>query len=209
MRRSKKTYFRGFILLMIGVFLSVHTTFAWLREGAANDDSIIEAGDTGMEMYWTKDIKSDKWIDVEKSGEPIFNCQYWEPGYTEVRYIKIKNIGDIPLEYEFTLVAENPDEKLADVIDVYLIDDVTENVEIRNAVSEMKYMGTLTDIFNGKIMREGVLSGSDTIDAQFKSDESTMAIVLQMKENADNKYQNQMIKDGFSIRVIATQLYLQ
>ena len=45
-------------------------------------------------MYWTEDFASTNWNKIEENVvSPIFDYDKWEPGYTDVKYIKIEFVG--------------------------------------------------------------------------------------------------------------------
>lgn len=58
---------------------------------------VAHIGKLNAEMHWSEkllDADSDEWKNVENS-EPVFNHNDWEPGYTELRYVKVSNNGSL------------------------------------------------------------------------------------------------------------------
>jgi hypothetical protein len=136
-------------------------------------------------------------------GTAIFNNNKWEPGYAEVRHIKISNKGSLALKYKVLFKANGQVSDLADVIDVYYADpaeQVRNKAEIANLVDlgKMVKLGTLTQVLAslGETGNGELLAGqADTI---------TLALVMQ--ETAGNEYAGKSIGDSFTIQVLATQL---
>lgn len=46
----------------------------------------------------------------------MFHYDKWEPGYTEVRYLKLVNAGNLALNYNLALTPKGEVGKLAEVI---------------------------------------------------------------------------------------------
>ena len=97
------------ISLILCIAVLVGTTFAWFTDKVEVRGNIIKAGNLDIEMYWTEDYDGQNtiWHNVEDDGyKTIFNYDKWEPGYTDVKYIKIVNNGNLALNYEFAITPE-------------------------------------------------------------------------------------------------------
>ena len=79
-------------------------------------------------LEWSNDFASGIWNDV--SGTSVYSVSDFEPGSEAVRYFKISNPGSLAFSYDFKFSADAELGKLADVIDVYYISDVSENVSV-------------------------------------------------------------------------------
>ena len=201
---TNKTTKRALLTSVMALFLCftmlLGTTFAWFTDSVTSSDNIIKSGTLDVTMEWydgTKavpDKDSADWIDA--STGPIFKSDLWEPGYTEVRHIKIANEGSLALKYQLSIAANGEVSELADVIDVYYIDPATQIAD-RTALVDDNKLGTLTSV---------LAAISSTASGELKAGENhTVTLALKMRENAGNDYQKLAIGTDFSVVLMATQ----
>ena len=195
---TKRALLMSALSLLLCVSMLVGTTFAWFTDSVTSDSNIIKAGNLDVEMYWaegTEDPNSANWKDASKGA--IFDYDNWEPGYTQVRHIKIANEGTLALKYQVSILANGEVSELANVIDVYYVDPAVQ-VENRAALNDANKLGTLAEVL-AKLGETGygeLIAGSaDTITLAFK-----------MRESAGNEYMNKSIGANFSVVLNATQL---
>ena len=195
---AKRALVASLLVLAICFTSFLATTFAWFTDAVSSDNNIIQTGRLDVEMYWADgkdDPETAAWKDA--SDGAIFNNDKWEPGYTEVRHIKIANEGTLALQYKVVIVANGEVTDLADVIDVYYIDPAVQ-VATRDALATAPKLGTLTEVLAG--LGE---SGSGYLA---KGESDMITIALKMQESAGNEYQNTALCDGgFTIQLLATQ----
>ena len=174
------------------------STFAWFTDSAVSSGNIIKSGKLDVEMYWadgTKSPESVEWKDASTGA--IFNYDKWEPGYVEVRHIKIENAGTLAFKYKVNFVANGQVSDLSDVIDVYYADPAIQ-VADRSALTDANKIGTLTEVLAGM---------EETAYGELIAGEKHMiTLAMKMRENAGNEYQDKSIGSDFSIQLIATQL---
>ncbi len=198
---TKNALISSVVLLALCFSMLVGTTFAWFTDSAASTGNIIETGNLNVEMYWadgTKAVPADKSADWQNaSAGAIFSHTLWEPGYAEVRHIKIANEGSLALKYKVNIIANGEVSELSDVIDVYYVDPAVQ-VPGADALVDDYYIGTLTEV----LAKLGE-TGSGELEAG-KAD--TITIALRMNKDAGNKYQGMSIGTDFSIQLLATQL---
>lgn len=104
MKDSKKALSSSILSLVLCVVMLIGTTFAWFSDKISSGQNIIRSGNLDIEMYWTDDLESGEWFNVEDDKHnTIFNYDNWEPGYTDVKYIKIVNAGSLALNYELSI----------------------------------------------------------------------------------------------------------
>ena len=211
---NKKTTKRALVMsvlsLVLCVSMFVGTTFAWFTDEVVSSNNIIKSGSLDVKMLWSND--KTNWTDASTGA--IFDYKYWEPGYTDVKYIKIENVGDLALKFRLDIIPNVLPTagtfNLADVIDVYMF-DASATVD-RAAIDAATPVGTLANLItaangaaNGTLLpADGVGSNRNNgIDAP--KGEITYCIVLKMQESADNNYQNLSVGDGFRVQLLATQ----
>jgi len=188
------------LALLLCVSMLVGTTFAWFTDSVTSSNNIIKSGNLDIEMYWAKGIEdpnADATVWTDASTGAIFNYDKWEPGYTEVRHIKISNEGTLALKYQLHIFANGDVSDLSDVIDVYFIDPA-QQVADRTALAGIKPVSTLTEALAGM---PGNANG--TLLAE---EAATVTLALKMRESAGNDYQDKAIGTDFTVQLVATQL---
>ena len=183
---TKKALASSLLALMLCVSMLLGTTYAWFTDSVVSGGNIIKSGTLDVEMWYadgTTDPDSTAWNDASTGA--IFNYDLWEPGYTEVRHIQIKNVGTLALKYKVQIVANGTPSDLADVIDVYYLDPA-QQIADRATLADLTPMGTLTQALAGMAATaSGVLVPVGKEDNGLKSSE-TITIALKMKESAGN-----------------------
>lgn len=209
---NKKRVWHKFIssILTLALFLSmfIGTTYAWFTDSAGSSDNIIRAGNLDIEMYWSDTLleaDSADWNNVENNGnEAIFNYDKWESGYTEVKYIKIVNEGNLALKYMLNIVPSGDAGILADVIDVYYVENPT-SVLTRQMINDVVSVGVLSEVFSKNICDNGILLPANAKERSYTCGEVIVAIALKMQETAGNEYQTLGSSCNFDVQLFATQ----
>lgn len=205
------------VLVVLGSV--VGGTIAWFTDEVTSTTNVIKSGtlDVGM-TYQTEYDPDGEWLDA--SNESIFNYGLWEPGYTQVRYLKIENLGDLAFKYQLRIkptvtgepeldldageTSSTAESKLAEVIDVYMMpitDGFTAPASFADIPADAK-IGTLFNLISNGIP-EGYLLPKNNEEG--KSNSVAYCIALHMQESAGNEYQNLSIRDGFAVQLSATQ----
>ena len=195
---TKKALMTSALSLLLCFSMLIGTTFAWFTDSVTSANNIIKSGSLDVEMYWadgTEAPDSATWTDASTGA--IFNYDKWEPGYVEVRHIKIANEGTLALKYQIKIVANGEVSDLADVIDVYYVDPA-QQIADRTALTDDNKLGTLTDV---------LANLANTANGELPAGENdTITLALKMQESAGNEYQNKSIGSDFSVILMATQL---
>ena len=208
-KSTKRALLLSALSLLMCVSMLIGSTFAWFTDSVTSSGNIIKSGSLKVMMNWadgTKEVPakdSASWINAENT--PIFAYTLWEPGYTQVRHIQIKNTGSLALKYELFIevldeegkVVSIADMELAKVIDVYFSNPAVQIAD-RTDLNENDIIGVLaeaTEEIPGSTKGE-LLAGEST--------EVTLA--LKMQESAGNEYQDIAVGASFNIKLVATQL---
>ena len=203
---TKRALLMSALALLLCLSMLVGSTFAWFTDEVTSGNNIIQSGTLDIAMEWAngkEDPATANWIDASTGA--IFNNDKWEPGYTEARHIKISNKGTLALRWNLAIVPNGTVSNLADVIDVYAIGlNYLENtsaalnakqVADRDALTGFTYVGTLAELLGSGIITDTLL----------ESEAMSFTLVLKMREEAGNEYQNLSIGTDFSIKLIANQ----
>ena len=200
-KNTKRALLASILSVALCCAMLIGSTFAWFTDSVTSTGNIIKSGTLDVEMKWaygTESLDSAKWKDASEGA--IFDYDLWEPGYTEVRHVKISNIGSLALKYEVRIAATGEVSELADVIDVYYIkggDQITDRTQLNDA----NKIGTLAQVLANPYAAKGNLLGKkgETVDADIAT------IALKMQESAGNEYQDLSIGSEFAIQLVATQ----
>ena len=93
---TKSTLLTSAIALLLCVSMLIGTTFAWFTDSATTVNNKIVAGNLDVNLYYSSDANG--WNEV-KNDTNIFTDSLWEPGHTEVVYLKVVNEGTLALKY--------------------------------------------------------------------------------------------------------------
>jgi len=215
-KTTKRALLSSALALVLCLSMLIGTTFAWFTDSVTSSGNIIKSGNLDAELNY-KNKLADNWNDASKGA--IFNYDKWEPGYVDLKYVQVKNAGNLAFKYLLSIIPEVIPEagetNLADVIDVYVWAKPTEEIE-RADIASMTKVGTLTSLMTdpdgaarGILLPAGANKDVDNLTADEKAitevGEITMAIALKMQESAGNEYQNLLVGGGFKVELLATQ----
>lgn len=195
---TKRTLVASVMSLVLCMAMLIGTTFAWFTDSVISTSNIIKSGTLDVTMEWadgTTDPDNTIWKDAGEGA--IFNYDLWEPGYTEVRHIKIENQGTLALKYQLSIIANGEVSELTDVIDVYYLDPAKQVSERTDLSADMK-IGTLT-----QVLAAIDTTASGNLEA---GQNHTITLAFKMQETAGNEYQNESIGSDFRVILSATQL---
>jgi len=203
MTKTKRSLAFSVISLLLCIAMLLGTTFAWFTDAVTSGGNIIQSGNLRAEMYWSEDFisaDSDEWKNAD--GVPVFNYDNWEPGYTDVKYIKIKNAGNLSFKWQLSIEAADEMTELADVLDVYYVNQATQEL---TSLAGKTSVGTLSEVVEKRTTMSGALLPFGTTEENYITGETVLAIALHMQEDAGNEYMTSSIGDGFELSLIATQ----
>ena len=209
MQNTKRSLLTSVTALLLCFVMLIGTTFAWFTDQATSANNIIKSGTLDIAMSWSED--NSAWNDTEGAGaKPVFDYRNWEPGYTEVRYIKVQNLGSLAFKYKMAINPTGAVGKLAEVIDVSF-DIVTDNASFvaptaDNKQGSLTKVATLKQLIDGDaIVAGGVLLPDGETATNHYSGEIVICVTFHMQETAGNEYQGASIGDAFGINLYATQ----
>ena len=95
MRNTKKALLMSVLSLLLCCSMLIGTTFAWFTDSVTSANNIIKSGNLDIELeYWN----GTEWVDVAGKSDILTN-KLWEPGVTEVAYLRVANVGSLALKY--------------------------------------------------------------------------------------------------------------
>ena len=200
MKSTKKALILSVISLLACVSMLVGSTFAWFTDSVTSAGNKIQAGTLKIDLELL-DKQSGEWSSIKESKAALFNYDLWEPGYTEVKVLKIENEGTLALKWVAQFQSNVELSALANVIDVYVLASETEiGYPADRNLSGYEKVGTVAEFVNTiEETTHGTLLAKDS-----NGDEAYLAIALKMQESAGNEYQGLSLGE-FDIRIFATQ----
>lgn len=216
-KNTKRALLTSALALLLCVSMLIGSTFAWFTDSVTSTGNIIQSGTLDVEMSWS-DSANGTYQDASQGA--IFDYKLWEPGFTQIKFIKLENKGNLALQYKLSVIPSIIDESaevdLADVIDVYTAiadSSFADPANIADVKASMMKLGTLSQLIaNAQGADTGVLlpaDGSSNVElpagAEAYTGEVTVCLALHMQETAGNEYQNLSVGEGLSVQLLATQ----
>ena len=97
---SKKALISSAFALVLSAAMLIGTTFAWFTDTASTAVNKIQSGNLKVGFqYWN----GEKYVDAKDA--TLFSEEtLWEPGHTEVVYLKVINQGNLALKYRLNTI---------------------------------------------------------------------------------------------------------
>ena len=203
---TKRSLLASVFALVLCVAMLVGSTFAWFTDTAATGVNKIQSGRLDVKLSYLND---KEWKEVSKDTKLFDDSALWEPGHTEVAYLKVENAGNLALKYKLSVNVANEvagknvnDEEfnLSDYIKMGVVNDLdgqknayTDRNDARDAVAATAgSIATYTK--TGKIAAKGA--------------EQYVALVVYMPEtvgNEANYKENNVPSIDLGVTLVATQ----
>lgn len=98
-------------LFLLLAFLGAGATAAWMTYTTPVKQNNFQVGLLDLYVEYRNDQMTD-YAEVTKES-PLFNDEaLYEPGYTQIVYLKVYNNGDIPFDYKFTVHDFNSEDSM-------------------------------------------------------------------------------------------------
>lgn len=95
--KTKKALRGSLLALFLCIVLLIGTTFAWFTDTASTGVNKIQAGNLDVELEYSTDCAT--WKTANETTQMFADNVLWEPGHTEVVYLRVKNAGNLALKY--------------------------------------------------------------------------------------------------------------
>ena len=200
-KSTKRALLMSALSLLMCVSMLIGSTFAWFTDSVTSAGNKIQSGTLKLDLELL-DKETNVWNSIKEDQTALFDYDLWEPGYTEVKMLKVENEGNLALKWYAKFVSNAELGILADVIDVYvnpygvLADASGVAYPADRNLDGYTRLGTL---------REFVNTIETTTYGSLKGGESAyLGIALKMQESAGNDYQGKAL-GAFDIQILATQ----
>ena len=199
-RSTKRALLLSFLSLLMCVSMLIGSTYAWFTDSVTSANNKIQSGTLKIDLELLN-AETGAWDSLKANNDPIFNYDKWEPGYTDVKVLRVSNKGNLALKWIAKFVSAGELSDLAEVIDVYVKEDVTSYPDKRVDLSGWKHVGNIQKFVDTiETTTHGELEPMGEAGAI-----ETLGIALKMQETAGNYYQG-MSLGAFDIQIFATQL---
>ena len=97
-KTTKRALISSALAILMCVAMLIGTTFAWFTDTASTGVNKIQAGNLDVKLMYSTDMQT--WKEATDQTKLFDDHALWEPGYTQVVYLKIVNAGSLALKYE-------------------------------------------------------------------------------------------------------------
>lgn len=104
-KATKRALLTSVMALVMCVVMLVGTTFAWFTDTASTGVNKIQAGNLDVKLSYL--TKENGWQEVTDTTKLFDGSALWEPGHTEVAYLKVENVGNLALKYQMSVNVAN------------------------------------------------------------------------------------------------------
>ena len=96
--KTKKALIMSVLSMVLCIAMLIGMTFAWFTDTASTGVNKIVSGNLDVELMYSTDMTN--WKKADDQTKLFDDNALWEPGYTQVVYLKVVNKGNLALKYE-------------------------------------------------------------------------------------------------------------
>lgn len=206
---TKRALLTSVLALVLSLAMLAGSTFAWFTDTASTGVNRIVSGnlDVGLE-YWDKE---SGWLDAEDSKDLFDENALWEPGYTQIVYLKVKNNGNLALTYAMQItpvhetVGVNVDGEEFKLSDYIKFGWTTFTADENGTPVALDREAAQTGVGEGAQL--GKTLHRQVAEPMKASAEELVALVAWMPENVGNEANYSTVQPTIelSLKVLATQ----
>ncbi len=109
-KSTKRALVVSALSLIVCVSMLIGSTFAWFTDSVSSTNNIIKSGNLDVELEY---YDGDSWEKVTATTNVFEDDTLWEPGHTEVVYLKVSNLGSLALKYNLGINIVNEIESIS------------------------------------------------------------------------------------------------
>ena len=208
-RATKRALLTSVMALVMCVVMLVGTTFAWFTDTASTGVNKIEAGNLDVKLMYSTDMQT--WKEADDQTKLFDDNALWEPGYTQVVYLKVVNAGNLALKYEAGFSKNYTSNRGKNVNgDWYRVDNY---LKIGTAETTTKFENR-EDVWSAiaateKTLAKDVMLTNDWVTLKAREESKPFAVAIYMPTSVGNEANASRLRpssvSGLGIEVRATQ----
>ncbi len=218
-KSTKRALLMSMLSMLLCIAMLVGSTFAWFTDSVTSGNNKIVAGNLDVEMEYSV-LGADgtrSWKPVTEKTPLFEESALWEPGYTQVVYLKISNVGSLSLNYK--LLIDIASEKIgkgrsyeggSHEYDILLSDYLKFGVVTTDKENFYKTRAEAREAVEATAGKLRDYTATGSIKAsEAKDDIDYIALVVYMPEtvgNEANYYKNFAPEIELGIKLVATQM---
>ena len=200
MQSTKRAIITSAMALIICFAMLLGSTFAWFTDSVKSANNIIQTGTLDALLEY-KTNWADEWAPVTENTKVFKDGTLYEPGYTEVVYLRVSNAGTLSFKYSLSVHVSNnegsvnangEDFKLTDYLQIgtYLQDEYVSGFNYADILMPAKF-GTATSAKQNAPLKgftqENLFLCKDASMLPGAQTSKVAAIVLSMSESVGNE----------------------
>lgn len=182
-KSTKRALLMSALSLLMCVSMLIGSTFAWFTDSVSSMNNIIKSGNLDVEMEY---YDGDSWEKVTATTNVFEENTLWEPGHTEVVYLRVSNLGTLALKYNLGINIVSEIESINVAGEALRLSDYIEfgAIESETATTYADRAAARAAVTNAKVLSEGY-----TMAGNIKAGEDAdyVALVVYMPETVGNE----------------------
>ena len=210
---TKRALLTSVLALVLSLAMLAGSTFAWFTDTASTGVNRIVSGNlnVGLEYWGVGEDGKKTWLTAENSEELFDKNALWEPGYTQITYLRVKNNGNLALTYAMQItpvhetVGINVDGEEFKLSDYIKFGWTTFTVNGAGAPVALDREAAQTGVGDGAQL--GKTLHRQAAEPMEAGAEELVALVAWMPENVGNEANYSTVQPSIelSLKVLATQ----
>ena len=208
-KSTKRALISSALAILMCAAMLIGTTFAWFTDTASTAVNKIQSGNLDVKLMYSTDMQT--WKEATDQTKLFDDNALWEPGYTQVVYLKIVNAGNLALKYEAGFSKNYTSNKGKNVNgDWYRVDNY---LKIGTAETATKFANR-EDVWSAiaateKTLAKDVMLTDGWITLKAREESEPFAVAIYMPTSVGNEANASRLRpssvSGLGIEVRATQ----
>ena len=203
-RTTKKSLLISALSLVLCFAMLIGTTFAWFTDSVNSANNVIMSGNLDIELeYWN----GTEWADVKGKSDILTNT-LWEPGTTEVAYLRVANAGSLALKYQLGVNIVSETEGVNAAGETFKLSDYIQFGVVENVNGETGAYANRDAAVEDVTGAKKISAGYTKASTMLSGDELYLALVVYMPTTVGNEANHNgtnVPKIELGINVVATQ----
>ena len=208
-KSTKRALVSSALAILMCVTMLIGTTFAWFTDTASTGVNKIVSGNLDVKLMYSTD--AIEWKEATDQTKLFDDNALWEPGYTQVVYLKVVNAGNLALKYEVGFSKNYTSNRGKNINgDWYRVDNY---LKIGTAETETKFENR-EDVWSAiaateKTLAKDVMLTDGWITLEAGKESKPFAVAIYMPTSVGNEANASRLRpssvSGLGIEVRATQ----